>query len=133
VTLAHPVAENPSIEKDKTNKEIREWYSEEVARIRRLNDEWIEKGFSLELRAQKAWKIRHDARSKSRTMMGNQIEIKLLQRRDLVKYGNPDGPTFDFLVEKYRKLGLVGDEVYEAIIEASMKVNIGVNKGLGLK
>jgi hypothetical protein len=66
-------------------------------------------------------------------MMGNQIEIKLLQRRDLVKYGNPDGPTFDFLVEKYRKLGLVGDEVYEAIIEASMKVNIGVNKGLGLK
>jgi hypothetical protein len=122
VTLAHPVAENPSIEKDKTNKEIREWYSEEVARIRRLNDEWIEKGFSLELRAQKAWKIRHDARSKSRTMMGNQIE-----------YGNPDGPTFDFLVEKYRKLGLVGDEVYEAIIEASMEVNIGVNKGLGLK
>lgn len=65
--------------------------------------------------------------------MGKELEIELLERRDLARYGNSDGPTFDFLVEKYSQLGLVGDEVYEAIIETSMKVNIGVNKGLGLK
>lgn len=127
------MAENPSIDKSKTNKEIREWYSKEVARIRKLNDEWIEKGFSLQERAYKAWEIRHNARLKSRLMMGKQLEIKLLQKRDLAKYGNSDGPTFDFLVEKYEELGLVGDEIYEAIIETSMEMNIGVNKRLGLK
>ncbi len=127
------MAENTSIYKGKTNKEIREWYSEEVACIRSLNAEWMGKGISLQVRAYRAWEIRHNARVTSRAMMGKELEIELLERRDLARYGNSDGPTFDFLVEKYSQLGLVGDEVYEAIIETSMKVNIGVNKGLGLK
>jgi hypothetical protein len=127
------VSEDLSIGKKKTNRELREWYSEELARIRILNQEWIEMGFSVQERAYKAWEIRHNARLKARTMMNSQVEIRLLQNRDLAKYGNPDGPTFDFLVEKHKKTGLVGDEIYEAIIASSMKVDTGVNKRLGLK
>lgn len=66
-------------------------------------------------------------------MMGNQRQIQLLQKRDLAKYGNPDGPSFDSLVENNEKLGLVGDEIYKAIIVSSMTVNVGVNKKLRLK
>jgi hypothetical protein len=45
---------------------------------------------------------------------------------------NPDGPTFEFLVERCRQAGLTGDEVYEAIIVGSYRTNEGVNKLLGL-
>jgi hypothetical protein len=127
------VAENLGIGNNRTNKEIRESYSEEVSRIRVLNDQWIEEGLSVQVRAHRAWEIRHNARLRARAMMAKQHEIKLLQKRDLAKYGNPDGPPFDFLVESNEKLGLVGDEIYEAIISSSMKVNIEVNKRLRLK
>jgi hypothetical protein len=127
------VAENLGTGKIKTNREIREWYAEEVARIRILNDQWIQEGLSVQVRAHKAWEIRHASRQRARTMMGMQRQIQLLQKRDLAKYGNPEGPTFDSLVENNEKLGLVGDDIYEAIIVSSMKANIGVNKRLRLK
>lgn len=131
--LIYPVAEKSGVGKGKTNKEIREWYAEEVARIRVLNEEWIEKGFSVQIRAYKAWEARHNLRLKARSMMGNQKDVEFLQRRDMAKYGNRDGPTFDFLIEKNKKLGLVGDEIYEAIIVESLRVDIETNRGLGLK
>ena len=127
------MAENPGFGENKTNREIREWYFEQVARIRILNDQWIEEGLLVQVRAYRTWEIRHSSRLRSRTMMGNQRQIHLLQERDLTKYGNPDGPTFQFLVENNEKLGLVGDAIYEAIIVSSMKMNIGVNKRLRLK
>jgi len=116
-----------------TNKEIREWYSEEVARIPKLNKEWIEQSISLRERAYSAWAIRHDARLKARSMMSDPKEVELLQKRDMAKYGNPDGPTFEFLVEENRKLGLIGDEIYEAIIDESIRTNIEVNRKFGLE
>lgn len=127
------MAEIPGIGESKTNREIREWYAEEVARIRILNDQWREEGLSVRVRAHRAWEIRHNSRLRARALMGNQRQIQLLQKRDLAKYGNPDGPTFDSLVEVNEKLGLVGDEIYEAILASSMKVNIGVNARLRLK
>jgi hypothetical protein len=52
--------------------------------------------------------------------------------RDLSKYGNPDGPTFEFLVDQLRQAGLTGDEVYDAIITGAYRTSEGVNKSLGL-
>lgn len=65
-------------------------------------------------------------------MMADPTEVELLRARDIVEYGNPDGPTFEFLEQQVRKAGLVGDEVYEAIIVGSYKTDAGVNKKLGL-
>jgi hypothetical protein len=55
-------------------------------------------------------------------------EVDDLRKRDIKVYGNPHGPTFEFLLEKARKLGLKDDKVFEAIIDESFSTNIGVDK-----
>ena len=116
----------------KTNAEVRRWYLEEVARIPELNKRWLEQGLSLRERAAAAWRVRHEARLKARAMMADPAEVELLRERDLAEYGDPDGPTFEFLVKQLQEAGLEGDAVYEAMIEGSYRTNTGINRKLGL-
>jgi hypothetical protein len=116
----------------KTNAEIRKWYLKEVALIHELNKQWLAQGLSAKERAKKAWRIRHEARLKARAMMADPEEVEMLEARDIVEYGNPDGPTFEFLVKECRGSGLRGNAVYEAIIEGSYRTNKGVSKKFGL-
>jgi hypothetical protein len=118
--------------KAKTNAEVRKWYLEQVARIPELNQQWIEQGMTSPERAEAAWRLRHEARAKARLMMANPDEIELLRRRDAAEYGNPDGPTFEFLVAKLKQAGLEGDAVYEAIITGSYSTNPVMNRRLGI-
>lgn len=111
-----------------TNKEVRQWYKGEVSKIPLLNREWIEDGISTKDCARRAWQIRHNARLRARGLMENPREVEDLRNRDVKVYGNPDGPTFEFLVQKARKLGLRGDKIYEAIISESLVTNVDVNK-----
>jgi len=115
------------------NTEIRAHYNAMIANIPQLDQQWIEAGLSAEQRAQKAHHIRHNARITCRAMMGNADEIKDLQERDTKKYGNPDGPTFEYLVAKAKKDGLTGDAVYEAIIGSANRSNAEVNKKFGVE
>jgi len=117
----------------KTNAEIRQWYNDQVSDIPTLNLQWIKEGLTVEERAKKAYLIRHQARIDARLMMQNQEEVTTLQNRDMEKYGNPDGPTFEYLLEKNRKAGLVGDEIYEAIIDSSKRTNRQYNEKFGVK
>jgi len=55
-------------------------------------------------------------------------KVEDLRNRDLKVYGNRNGPTFEFLVEKARKLGLIGDRIYAAIIEDSWVTNAEINE-----
>jgi len=114
----------------KTNAEIRRWYLGQVAHIAELNEEWLEQGLSPHERAEAAWSIRHAARLEARAMMADPIEVELLRERDRAEYGDPDGPTFDFLVQQLREAGLQGDAVYNAIIEGSYRTNVGVSRSL---
>lgn len=116
----------------KANAEVRRWYLERVALIPELNKQWLEQGLSAQERAEAAWRIRHDARLEARAMMANPAEGELLRRRDVAEYGNPDGPAFEFLVEKLKEAGLEGDAVYDAIIDGSYRTNAGVNRRLGI-
>lgn len=116
----------------KTNAEIRRWYLEQVANIPELNKQWLEQGLPLRERAESAWHIRHEARLKARTMMADPAEVQLLQERDMAEYGNPGGPTFEFLVNQLRENGFEGDAVYNAIIEGSYRTNARVNRELRL-
>ena len=63
--------------------------------------------------------------------MADPDEVELLRARDLARYGNPDGPTFDFLVERLRVMGIEGDAVYEIIIEGSYRTDAELNRNLG--
>jgi hypothetical protein len=55
-----------------------------------------------------------------------------LRARDQEKYGNPEGPTFEYLVEKGKKDGKADDAVYEGIIASASKTNPDINAALGL-
>jgi RHS repeat-associated protein len=116
-----------------TNEEIRQWYNDEVSRIPELNKGWIEEGWSVEERAQAAYEIRHDARMKAREMMTNPDEVEMLRARDLEKYGNPDGPTFESLVDYYSEKGYEGDALYEKIIERSYETSPEYNRKYGIR
>jgi len=114
------------------NLRIREWYDSEALRIKGLNDQWIQEGFSPEERARMAAAIRHENRLTAREMMSNPDTVAGLRARDTQLYGNPDGPTFDDLVAKGKSKALGGDDVYEYIIDSSTRTNADVNKSFGI-
>jgi hypothetical protein len=126
------VSDESKVEKVKTNAEIRQWYLEQVARIPELNEEWRQQGLPVKERAEMAWRVRHEARLQSRSMMADPAEVELLRARDMAVYSNPNGPTFEFLVEKLRVAGLEEDAGYEAIIEGAYRTDTGINKWLGV-
>lgn len=95
-----------------------------------LNQEWIANNISAYDRALQAWNIRHDARTKAREMMKDKELTEILRARDEVKYGNPNGATFDYLVNKFKLAGLEGDAIYEAIIESSHRTDKQTNANL---
>lgn len=101
--------------------DIRRLYKERAIEIGELNAQWLEEGLSAEERAHRAYDIRRNARITARTMMSDPRRIELLQERDMERYGNPDGPTFEWLVEKARGKGLEGDAIYEEIIESAQR------------
>lgn len=107
----------------KTNCEIRVWYNYQVVAIGRLNERWKANGMSLEERAKRAYTIRHNARVNGRFMMQDRFEVATLRDRDNKKYGNPDGPTFDYLINYHKESGFSGDEVFERIIESSSRTS----------
>lgn len=122
---------NASASVPASNAEIRQWYNDQVATIGQLDQQWQKQGLTPEQRARNAYDIRHGARLKAREYMRDKSEVMQLQARDKEKYGNPDGPTFDYLVEQNRKKGLRGDNAYFEIIGSSERTNADVNKAYG--
>jgi hypothetical protein len=96
-----------------------------------MNKQWIREGVSLKTRAKRAWRFRHDKRIEARSFMPNKLEVEMLELRDIDVYGTPDGPTFEFLVERLRSDGLKGNALFEAIIKGAYRTNTGVDKTLG--
>lgn len=111
-----------------SNSEIRQWYNDQVASIEGEDQKWQQAGLSAEQRARRAYQIRRAARLKAREFMQDKQEVALLQARDQDKYGHPDGPSFDYLVEQNRKKGLSGDAAYLAIIGSASNTNPDANK-----
>lgn len=111
-----------------TNREVREWYLNEVASIPLLNEQWQADGVSLADRAWRAWDIRHRARVAARALMGDLREVDMLHKRDLAKYGNPDGPSFDQLLAKANDSGLSDDQAYEQILASSTTTDATTNR-----
>jgi hypothetical protein len=71
--------------------------------------------YNLEKQALSAWQCRHNARMTTRAMM-TCLERAFLAMRDWIKYGNPNGPTFDQLKSKYHFN-------FHTIIERSTAIN----------
>jgi hypothetical protein len=114
------------------NGEVRAAYLRMIATIAPANEKWKQENVPAEERARRAFQIRHDARMTARAMMKDAGEVAMLQKRDQEKYGNPDGPTFEMLVDHEKKKGLTGDAVYEAIVASSQRTDMVVNELFGL-
>ncbi|CAA6809981.1 MAG: Unknown protein [uncultured Sulfurovum sp.] len=103
--------------------EVRKWYNYQVVAIPMIDKRWVEKGISLEVRATRAYSLRHNARMNARYMMKDKEAVKKLEERDTQKYGNPDGPTFLYLVKKMKKKGFNRDESYREIIKSASRTS----------
>jgi hypothetical protein len=116
-----------------SNEEVRAHYIDLVGGIDAANERWLKEGLSAEQRARRAYKIRQDARITTRAMMSDPSEVEDLRKRDQEKYSNPDGPTFEWLVNQNQQKGLAGDAVYEAIVVSSQRTDKKVNESFNLK
>lgn len=120
-------AANNLTEIPKTDCEIRLWYNYQVVAIGVINEKWKQDGIDLKTRAQKAYTMRHEARVNARFLMPDKIAVKALQARDKQKYGNPNGPTFEYLLKKNTDKGLSLEAAYQAIIESSSRTDSKYN------
>ena len=111
----------------KTNCEIRLWYNFQIVAIGVINEKWKQDGVDLATRAHRAYDMRHEARVNARFMMQNKEEVAALQARDTERYGNPDGPTFEFLLKKNTDEGLSLEEAYQSIIDSSSRTDTRYN------
>lgn len=124
-----PVAEtHVLVDIPETDCEIRVWYNYQVVAIPVINARWVEMEMSAKERALRAYKLRHNARINARFMMDSPIEATALQARDMLKYGNAEGPTFEYLVEKNIKAGLTQQQAYEKIIKSSARTDNDYNE-----
>ena len=109
------------------NREIRQWYRQQVSAILQHNEQWRSQGLSAEQRARRAWEIRGRVRLEAREMMTDPAEVEMLRRRDLGKYGRPDGPSFEQLVEALRGR-LSGDSLFEELIRQAARTDPGTDR-----
>jgi hypothetical protein len=111
-----------------TDVQIREHYLRLVARIGPANDQWKKDGVKAEERARRAYKMRYEARMTCRTMMSDPTEVEELRARDQRRFGHPDGPTFDELVEHEKSKGATGDAIYDAIVVSAQRTDPVINE-----
>lgn len=65
-------------------------------------------------------------------MMADKRERELLRALDMIRYKSPDGPSFEFLIERLKQAGIEGDAAYEAIIGSSHRSDNELNRLLGM-
>jgi hypothetical protein len=90
-------------------------------------------GVSKEVQARLANLHRTEIKLFTRDLMTDESSKELLYLRDLAVYGNRNGPTFDWLMEKNtdpEKGKMTQDQSYDAIIKGSQTSNKNVNKDL---
>ena len=109
---------------------LRQIYDKAASGITATAQEMIGKGVPQTDVAKWANEARNVLKVKIRTD-GNPILEKVFESRNLAKYGNKVGPTYEQLVAKYAKQGLSPEEIDAQIIKGASKANLAVNKWSG--
>lgn len=91
------------------------------------NDSQNLTGQSLKAAAIRCHDIRHQARLTARETMSQWMSRAAIKLRDFWEYGNEDGPTFNFLMQKANAKGYYGDDAYKYIMSGSARTNAAVN------
>lgn len=114
------------------DKQARRYYACEAVAIGARDVKWRAEERSAEERAHLAYETRRNARLITRVMMANRSSVEGLRERDREKYGNPDGPSFEYLMERARKNGLRGDEPFESIVRSAQRTDPERDRQFGL-
>ena len=105
-----------------TNKEVRQWYLENVAKIA----ESIDNSLPIEEKARLAFEARNKIRTEARNLMADETIRAVLD----VERPNK---TFEELIEsKMIRKGMTREEAIEDIYKTATKTNTNINKDLGL-
>lgn len=105
---------------------IRDGYNDEVRKIGEISRALQNSGKSLEEVARECHGLRRSIGEKYKNMTPDSLRADIYQR-NIPKYGNELGPTFDALVEKGLKNGDNLDTIYQGIIASSQMPNKGLN------
>jgi hypothetical protein len=109
---------------------LRQIYDKAASGITATAEELVSKGVPQTDVAKWANEARNVLKVKVRTD-GNAILEKVFESRNLAKYGNKIGPSYEQLVAKYSKQGLSPEEIDARIIKGAGKANVEVNKWSG--
>lgn len=105
-----------------SNVDVRKWYLSQEAKIPEL----IDRSQSLENQAYQAFSLRNEFRTTARELMADRATAESL-------YITDPNRTWEQMVNKQINNGLIGDDIYRAIINSSQKSRPSVNKSLGLE
>nr|WP_255413243.1 toxin glutamine deamidase domain-containing protein [Mycobacterium sp. 3519A] len=94
-------------------------YREFEDRMREFNERLTHEGVSVEERARKLSEVRNSLRAWTRELMSNRVGAEFLASHESTR-------SFDDLVARNEAKGLVGDDVYEAIIHTAINSHYGL-------
>lgn len=119
------------------NRLIRQEYNARKPLLRKEIDRLRRQGASSDKQAEHAFRARKEARLSARETMrrnGDVQGVKDLQKRDLKKYGNKDGPTLEQLQRERaealkKQLGRqpTRDEVNKEIVDGATRTDVVTN------
>lgn len=109
---------------------LREIYDTAAKGITETAKELVNKGLPQGDAAKWANEARNELKAKIRAD-GNPILKKVFESRNLNKYGNKLGPSYQELYQKYSKQGLSPEEINKKVIGSSGKANLKLNRWSG--
>lgn len=116
----------PFIKNTKGLKKIRDHYNFELTLAKQVGWKRLNSGQNKVEVAHWLCRQRREIGAKMKEQMPESLQ-KLVAERNIAKYGDPLGPTFDVLYEKHRKNGLSHDQILSEIIDSSTTSNVGIN------
>lgn len=105
-----------------SNCEARRWYLKMLGDLPAIDDSLKRQAIDLRGRSLCAYSLRRAARIGARAMMASQFDVVGLRLRDILKYGNPDGPSFTYLLGEKEE-----SRDYEKIILSARRVSATAN------
>ena len=109
---------------------LREIYDASAKQLSELAQDLVKQGAPQKDVAEWATQARNNLKSNIRNQ-GNPILKRVFEQRNLAKYGDKLGPSYDQLYAKYAKSGLTPDEINAKIIQGAGRANAGFNRWAG--
>jgi hypothetical protein len=122
---AMPLDPYPPREQDRND--VHAAYKAKLAELGSLDAQWLAEGLSLEERARRGHAYRRRARFWARDQSVDAGDAAVLEVRDLEVHGNPEGPSFEELINRGLQKGKSLDEVYLGIIGSAQRSNAEVD------